>query len=74
VIPFLLRGVNLLGIDSVMCPPARRNAAWERLRGDLPLDQLRAMAVEVGLGDVPRIAAEILKGQVRGRIIVNTAA
>lgn len=73
VIPFLLRGVNLLGIDSVMCPPTRRNAAWQRLRADLPLDRLRAMSLEVGLGDVPRIAAEILKGQVRGRIIVNTS-
>jgi len=73
VIPFLLRGVNLLGIDSVMCPPARRNAAWQRLRVDLPLDRLRAMVVEVGLSDVPRIAAEILRGQIRGRVIVNTA-
>jgi acrylyl-CoA reductase (NADPH) len=73
VIPFLLRGVNLLGIDSVMCPPARRNAAWQRLRVDLPLDRLHAMVVEVGLSDVPRIAAEILKGQIRGRVIVNTA-
>lgn len=72
VIPFLLRGVNLLGIDSVMCPQPRRLEAWQRLCSDLPLEKLRAMTLEVGLSDVPRIAAEILKGQVRGRVVVNT--
>jgi acrylyl-CoA reductase (NADPH) len=71
VIPFLLRGVNLLGIDSVMCPRARRLEAWQRLREDLPLDRLRAMIVDATLSDVPRLAADILKGQVRGRIVVN---
>jgi acrylyl-CoA reductase (NADPH) len=74
VIPFLLRGVNLLGIDSVMCPQPRRLEAWRRLCRDLPLDKLRAMTLEVGLSEVPRVAAEILKGQVRGRVVVNTAA
>jgi acrylyl-CoA reductase (NADPH) len=74
VIPFLLRGVNLLGIDSVMCPQPRRQQAWQRLRTDLPLDRLHAMTTEVGLGEVPRVAAEILKGQIRGRVVVNTAA
>ena len=72
VIPFLLRGINLLGIDSVMCPQEQRRQAWQRLCSDLPLDRLQAMIVEVGLGDVPRIAGEILKGQVRGRVVVNT--
>lgn len=74
VIPFLLRGLNLLGIDSVMCPQPRRNQAWQRLRTDLPLDRLRAMTTEVALGEVPRVAAEILKGQIRGRVVVNTNA
>lgn len=74
VIPFLLRGVNLLGIDSVMCLRPRRLEAWQRLRTDLPLDRLHDMTVEVGLDDVPRVAAEILKGRVRGRIVVNTAS
>jgi acrylyl-CoA reductase (NADPH) len=71
VIPFLLRGVNLLGIDSVMCPAARRKEAWARLSSDLPIDRLEAMAVHVPLADVPRIAHEILKGQIRGRVVVD---
>jgi acrylyl-CoA reductase (NADPH) len=71
VIPFLLRGVNLLGIDSVMCPRPRRIEAWRRLAEDLPLERLHAMSVVARLGDVPRIAADILKGQVRGRIVVD---
>ncbi len=74
VIPFLLRGINLLGIDSVTCPQPRRRQAWQRLRTDLPLDKLRAMTAEVALGEVPRVASEILKGQVRGRVVVNTNA
>jgi acrylyl-CoA reductase (NADPH) len=73
VIPFLLRGVSLLGIDSVMCPRPRRIEAWRRLSEDLPLDRLRTMIVDAALGDVPRLAADILKGQVRGRIVVNLA-
>jgi acrylyl-CoA reductase (NADPH) len=71
VIPFLLRGVNLLGIDSVVCPKARRLAAWQRLRSDLPLPLLESMTVEVPLGQVPEMAAQILKGHVRGRIVVD---
>jgi acrylyl-CoA reductase (NADPH) len=71
VIPFLLRGVNLLGIDSVMCARARRIAAWNRLRNDLPLNHLEAMTVEIPLGQVPEQAAQILKGQVRGRLVVD---
>jgi acrylyl-CoA reductase (NADPH) len=71
VIPFLLRGVNLLGIDSVMCPRERRLQAWERLRTDLPLEKLHALSHEVSLSEVPRLATEILKGQVRGRAVVN---
>ena len=71
VIPFLLRGVNLLGIDSVMCPMKRRLEAWTRLQSDLPLDKLEAMTVEAKLDEVPRIAAQILKGGIRGRVVVD---
>jgi acrylyl-CoA reductase (NADPH) len=74
VIPFLLRGVSLLGIDSVMCAMPRRIEAWQRLRTELPLEQLRAIAVDVALGDVPRVATQILKGQVRGRVVVDVNA
>ena len=71
VIPFLLRGVNLLGIDSVMCPMPQRIEAWHRLQSDLPLDLLGAITVKARLEEVPRLAAEILKGQVRGRVVVD---
>jgi len=74
VIPFLLRGVNLLGIDSVMCPRERRIEAWRRILTDLPLDRLDALSTEVRLEDVPRIASDILKGHVRGRVVVNVNA
>ena len=69
--PFLLRGVNLLGIDSVMCPREQRLAAWARIGADLPRAALAALSVEAGLADVPRLAREILAGQVRGRVVVN---
>ena len=71
VIPFLLRGVNLLGIDSVMCPTSRRIETWNRLRTDLPLAQLEAMTIDARLGQVPELAADILKGKIRGRIVVD---
>ena len=71
VIPFLLRGVNLLGIDSVMCPTPRRLAAWARLRTDLPLERLESMIVDARLDDVPRLAQAIVAGQVRGRVVVD---
>lgn len=74
VMPFILRGVNLLGIDSVMCPTPRRIEAWTRLQADLPIARLEAMTVQAGLGDVPRLATEILKGQVRGRVVVDVNA
>lgn len=74
VVPFLLRGVNLLGIDSVMCPRPRRIEAWTRIRTDLPLERLEAMTVSAKLSDVPRLAGEILKGQVRGRVVVDVNA
>lgn len=74
VMPFILRGVSLLGIDSVMCPQPRRGAAWERLARDLPLDRLDAMTTVRPLADVPTIAADILKGQVRGRTVIDVSA
>jgi acrylyl-CoA reductase (NADPH) len=67
----LLRGVNLLGIDSVMCPTSQRIAAWNRLRTDLPVDKLEALTIVTRLDEVPRIATEILAGRVRGRIVVD---
>ncbi|MEE8534875.1 MAG: MDR family oxidoreductase [Kiloniellales bacterium] len=74
VLPFLLRGVKLLGIDSVLCPTPRRRAAWSRLAADLATEKLEAMIVETGLSDLPRLGAEILKGQVRGRVVVDVNA
>jgi acrylyl-CoA reductase (NADPH) len=73
VIPFLLRGVNLLGIDSVMQPYDNRVEAWERIARDLPMEKLRAMIRPARLGDLPDLGAEILKGQVRGRVVVDVA-
>jgi acrylyl-CoA reductase (NADPH) len=74
VLPFLIRGVNLLGIDSATCPLDRRLAAWARLARDLPLDKLAGMTRVVPLTDVPALAAEILKGEVRGRVVVDVNA
>jgi acrylyl-CoA reductase (NADPH) len=71
VIPFLLRGVNLLGIDSVMCPITRRLEAWTRLRTDLPLDKLEDMTIYATLDAIPKFAVDILQGKVRGRIVVD---
>lgn len=71
VIPFLLRGVNLLGIDSVMCPMAPRVEAWQRLARDLPLAKLDAMIDEVPLSKVAELAPKILSGAVRGRTVID---
>ncbi|HNP73922.1 MAG TPA: oxidoreductase, partial [Kouleothrix sp.] len=71
VFPFILRGVNLLGIESVMFPAERRPAAWARLARDLPADLLERMIHDATLRDVPALAAAILDGQVRGRVVVN---
>jgi acrylyl-CoA reductase (NADPH) len=74
VLPFILRGINLLGIDSVMQPFANRLRAWQRVASDLPLDKLEAMIEPATLGDLPRLGSEILKGQVRGRVVVDVNA
>ena len=74
VIPFLLRGVNILGIDSVMQPYENRLRAWERVARDLPMNKLEAMVVPAALSDLPARGADILKGQVKGRVVVDVNA
>lgn len=74
VVPFLLRGVNLLGIDSVMQPYNNRLRAWERIARDLPMDKLEAMIQPATLSDLPELGADILQGQVRGRVVVDVNA
>ena len=74
VLPFLLRGVNLLGIDSVMCPQERRRRAWARVASDLPMAKLESMINEIALNDLLGIGDQILKGQVRGRTVVDVNA
>ena len=73
VAPFILRGVCLYGIDSVMCPLPRRKEAWKALETDLDRQKLAAMTQEIGLGDVIGVAPDILAGKVRGRIVVKVA-
>ena len=74
VIPFLLRGVNLLGIDSVMQPYDNRLRAWQRIAKDLPMDKLEAMIQPATLADLPKLGADILNGQVKGRVVVDVNA
>ncbi|WP_106744334.1 acryloyl-CoA reductase [Yoonia maritima] len=71
VIPFLLRGVNLLGIDSVMQPYENRLRAWERIAKDLPMAKLDAMIQPAILSDLPDLGRDILQGKVKGRIVVD---
>jgi len=71
VAPFILRGVSLLGIDSVMCPLPLRIAAWRRLETDLDKAKIAAMISEIGLDDVIAAGRRIVEGQVRGRIVVK---
>lgn len=71
ITPFILRGVNLLGIDSVMQPFAAREEAWARIAKDLPMAKLEAMILPATLSDLPRLGADILKGQVKGRVLVD---
>jgi acrylyl-CoA reductase (NADPH) len=70
VAPFILRGVTLAGVDSVMCPGPRREEAWSRLARDLDLGKLAAMRVDAALDDVPALGAAITEGQIRGRVVV----
>jgi acrylyl-CoA reductase (NADPH) len=74
IIPFLLRGVSLLGIDSVLQPYDRRVAAWERLTRHLDLELLETMVRPATLTDLPALGRAILKGEVRGRVVVDVNA
>ena len=71
ILPFILRGVSVYGIDSVMLPKAPREEAWRRLGSDLPLDKLDSTVSEAGLGDLMGLAPKILKGEIRGRVVVD---
>ena len=71
VAPFILRGVSLLGIDSVQCSPKKRTEAWARLEKDLDRSKLDAMTTQIGLSEVIEAAGNILEGKVRGRIVVK---
>ncbi|NWL77422.1 alcohol dehydrogenase [Pseudomonas taiwanensis] len=74
VAPFILRGVSLLGINSVTRPRAERIEAWDRLARDLDIAQLDAITREIGLGDAIAVAGDLLDGKVRGRVVVNVNA
>jgi acrylyl-CoA reductase (NADPH) len=74
VIPFILRGVNLLGIDSVFQPSRRRITAWQRIARELPMEKLEAMVSTATLEDLPELGPAILKGQVKGRVVVDPNA
>jgi acrylyl-CoA reductase (NADPH) len=72
VMPFILRGVTLVGINSVECPRPRRDAAWELLARGLDLDLLDSLTNSIGLGDAIQAGAAILRGELRGRTVVDT--
>ena len=74
VVPFLLRGVSLIGIDSVMRPYNQRVDAWNRIAADLPMDRLEAMATDYRLSDLPDLGRRILAGQVKGRAVIDVNA
>jgi acrylyl-CoA reductase (NADPH) len=71
VAPFILRGVKLIGVNSVSTPIPRRMEAWSRIARDLDLAKLKELTTHVKLDDVPRVAADIVAGQVRGRVVVD---
>jgi acrylyl-CoA reductase (NADPH) len=74
VAPFILRGVRLIGVDSVMCPASKRELAWQRLAADLDRTKLDAVTMEIGLARAIAIAPDLLAGKVRGRVVVNVHA
>ena len=74
VIPFILRSVSLLGVDSVQCPIEDRRTAWARLERDLPAATLHELSSVEPLARVPELAAELLAGRLRGRVAIDTAA
>ncbi len=71
VAPLILRGVTLVGVDSVHESPARRTLAWSRLASDLDISLLESMVTEIGLEETPQVAADIIDGRVRGRVVVD---
>ena len=71
VAPFILRGVTLVGIDSVMCPREKRLEAWRRLANDLDVSKLQDIYTEIGLSEAKDVAADLLEGKIRGRMIVD---
>jgi acrylyl-CoA reductase (NADPH) len=73
ILPFILRGITVYGIDSVMLPKGPREEAWRRLGTDLPFDKLDSTVSEAGLSDLMALAPRILKGEVRGRVVVDVA-
>ena len=73
VLPFILRGVSLLGIDSVMCPTPRREQAWQRLAQDLPTNLLEELTTVEPMTRVPELAEDILAGRTRGRVVIDTS-
>jgi acrylyl-CoA reductase (NADPH) len=74
VLPFILRGVNLMGIDSVSCPTDVRTEAWHRLGRDLPTDLLDSLTTVEALGRVPALAEDIVAGHTRGRVVIDVNA
>jgi acrylyl-CoA reductase (NADPH) len=74
VAPFILRGVKLIGVNSVMCPLALRERAWDALARELDRDHLAAITHEVGLAEAEAVAHEIIAGKIRGRVVVNVNA
>ena len=74
VLPFILRNVSLIGVDSVVCPNPKRQTAWDRLAQDLPLEKLDAMTVVEPMSKVLELAPQILRGQVRGRVVIDVNA
>ena len=73
VLPFILRGVSLVGIDSVMAPMDKRLKAWQRLSKDLDMEKLGNMVIETTLDEIINFGQSIIDGQVRGRVVVNIA-
>ena len=72
--PFLLRGVNILGIDSVMQPYENRVRAWQRIARDVPMEKVESMVQMATLSDLPELGKAILKGQVKGRVVIDVNA
>ena len=71
VAPFILRGVTLAGVDSVMAPAEQRGEAWGRLASDLPLELLDSLTEVHPLADAPQLGTDILEGKVRGRVVLT---